>query len=116
MSGGAFDYDQYRINVVQQVIDIVDKIERYIGINGREKTKEEIEREYGRYSDWLNEYPEDRFYYKYPDEVIEKFKEGIELLKKAQIYAQRIDWLLSGDDGEESFLQRLEEDLKQNNS
>ena len=40
-------------------------------------------------------------------------KEGIEILKKAQIYAHRIDWLLSGDDGEESFLKRLEEDLNE---
>ena len=35
------------------------------------------------------------------------------LLKKATIYAQRIDWLVSGDDGEESFLSRLKEDLEQ---
>jgi len=37
--------------------------------------------------------------------------EGIELLKKAQIYAQRIDWLLSGDDGEDTFHKRLSQDL-----
>jgi hypothetical protein len=30
----------------------------------------------------------------------------------AQVYAHRVDWLLSGDDGEESFLRRLAEDLK----
>jgi hypothetical protein len=42
-------------------------------------------------------------------------KEGIEVLKRAQIYAQRIDWLLSGDDGEESFLKRLEKDLNELN-
>ena len=53
------------------------------------------------------------FHYKYPDEVIEKMKEGIEVLKRAQIYAQRIDWLLSGDDGEESFLRRLEDELNE---
>jgi hypothetical protein len=51
--------------------------------------------------------------YDYSDEVIMKFKEGIEALKKAYVYAQRIDWLLSGDDGEESFLRRLEEDLEE---
>jgi len=33
------------------------------------------------------------------------------VLRKAAIYAQRIDWLLSGDDGEESFLERLKEEL-----
>lgn len=32
-------------------------------------------------------------------------------MKQAEVYAQRIDWLLSGDDGEESFHERLKEDL-----
>ena len=43
-----------------------------------------------------------------------KVKEGIDILKRAFIYAQRIDWFLSGDDGEDSFLRQLEEDLKAN--
>jgi hypothetical protein len=105
MSGGAFNYDQYKIGY------IVEKIEDVINKNGREKTKEELKEEGWRDPDWYKKYPEDLFHYKYPDEVIEKMKEGIEVLKKAQIYAQRIDWLLSGDDGEESFLSRLEKDL-----
>jgi hypothetical protein len=29
----------------------------------------------------------------------------------AQIYAQRIDWLVSGDDNEDSFHKRLAKDL-----
>ena len=29
----------------------------------------------------------------------------------AEAYAQRVDWLVSGDDGEESFHERLKEDL-----
>jgi hypothetical protein len=29
----------------------------------------------------------------------------------AKIYAQRVDWFLSGDDGEETFHERLKEDL-----
>jgi len=40
-------------------------------------------------------------------------KEAVKALHIAQEYAQRVDWLLSGDDGEESFLSRLEENLKQ---
>ena len=51
--------------------------------------------------------------YQYPEEVTDKFKIAIYKLKEAYIYAQRIDWLLSGDDGEESFLERLEEELKE---
>lgn len=95
MSGGRFDYDQYRITTIAETIEsIIEK-------NGKPNPN------FGKHS-WENE-----FLYKYSDEVIAKFKEGVDLLKKAQTYAQRIDWLLSGDDGEETFLKRLEEDLKE---
>ena len=109
MSGGAFNYDQYKIGFM------VDQIEETVVKNGVEKTPEDLKNEGWRDPDWYKKYPEDLFHYKYPDEVIEKMKEGIEVLKRAQIYAQRIDWLLSGDDGEESFLRRLEEDLNELN-
>ena len=109
MSGGAFNYDQYQIGY------IVDEIEEVVLKNGAEKTPEELKNEGWRDPDWYKKYPEDKFHYQYPDEVIEKMKEGIEVLKRAQIYAQRIDWLLSGDDGEESFLKRLEKDLNELN-
>ena len=109
MSGGAFNYDQYKIGYM------VDQIEEVVVKNGVEKTPEDLKEEGWRDPDWYKKYPEDLFHYKYPDEVIEKMKEGIEALKRAQIYAQRIDWLLSGDDGEESFLRRLEEDLNELN-
>ena len=98
MSGGAFEYSQYKIGY------IADEVEQLIRKNGKEKTKEEMKDEGWRDPDWYEKYPEDKFHYKYPDEVIEKFKEGLEILRKAEIYAQRIDWLISGDDGEESFL------------
>jgi hypothetical protein len=94
---------------------MVDQIEEVVVKNGVEKTPEDLKEEGWRDPDWYKKYPEDLFHYKYPDEVIEKMKEGIEVLKRAQIYAQRIDWLLSGDDGEESFLRRLEEDLNELN-
>ena len=109
MSGGAFNYDQYKIGYM------VDQIEETVGKNGVEKTPEDLKNEGWRDPDWYKKYPEDLFHYKYPDEVIEKMKEGIEVLKRAQIYAQRIDWLLSGDDGEESFLRRLQEELNELN-
>ena len=49
--------------------------------------------------------------YKFPDDIIEEFKTGVDILKKAHVYAQRIDYLISGDDGEESFRKRLKEEL-----
>jgi hypothetical protein len=57
-------------------------------------------------------HPEDLNHYAYSDDVIEEFKKGLGVLRKAQVYAQRIDWLISGDDGEESFHKRLKEDLE----
>lgn len=105
MSGGAFNYDQYKIGY------IADIIEGTIVRNGVEKTPEELKQEGWRDPDWYKKYPEDLFHYKYPDEVIEKMKEAVKVLKIAQVYAHRVDWLLSGDDGEESFLRRLHEEL-----
>lgn len=106
MSGGAFEYNQYKIGY------IADQIEEVIVKNGVEKTPEDLKQEGWRDPEWYTKYPEDKFHYKYPDEVIEKMKEAVKALKIAQEYAQRVDWLLSGDDGEESFLSRLEENLK----
>ena len=107
MSGGAFNYKQYNISM------IADEIEQTIERSGRPKTKEELKDEsWGRDGSWYEKYPEDLNHYKYPDEVIEKFKEGVDILRKAHVYAQRIDWLISGDDGEESFHKRLKEDLE----
>ena len=37
---------------------------------------------------------------------------AIKYLKIAQIYTKRIEWLLSGDDGEDSFHERLREELE----
>lgn len=47
----------------------------------------------------------------YSEETIREFKECLECLNKSVIYAQRIDWLVSGDDGEETFHIRLAKDL-----
>ena len=48
----------------------------------------------------------------YSDPTIKDFRKGVELLKKARVYAHRIDWLMSGYDGEDNFHKNLEEDLK----
>lgn len=47
----------------------------------------------------------------YSPETIAEFKKGLELLKKAYVYAQRIDWLVSADDSEATFHERLKSDL-----
>jgi hypothetical protein len=81
MSGGHFGYEQYKIG------QIADEVLQLIVSN--------------------DEHPWRHF----SDATIEEFKRGLALLKVAQIYAQRIDYLVSGDDGEESFHARLKAEL-----
>lgn len=106
MSGGAFDYYQ------RQIEYIAEEIEQEIAKSGKPKTDRQL-REEGYYRDksWYEKYPEDLNHYKHRDDVIEEFKNGYIMLRKAYIYAQRIDWYLSGDDGDDSFLERLKEDM-----
>ena len=104
MSGGHWDYLQYRLT------DVSEDIEKLVEKNGQPKSAEELKEETWRDYGWYEQYPEDNFHYEYPEEVIEEFKKGAEIIKLAQIYMQRMDWLLSGDDGEESFLERLKQD------
>jgi len=105
MSGGTFEYSQYRIR------DIYEKIQRELDKMGKEKPKEEL---WGR-KEFYEEYPEEKYFIEYPKEVVKILEDGIRHLKLAEIYAQRIDWFLAGDDGEESLVKRLEEDLKDMN-
>lgn len=58
------------------------------------------------------EYEDGEYHPEYTNETIQIFKDGVKALRKAAIYADRIDWFLSGDDGEESLKERLEEELK----
>ena len=103
MSGGAFNYDQNRIESIHESIQSI------LDNQGKKKAKEDL----WMRQDYYNDYPEEMFGIVYPERVQEIFKEGINALKKAEIYAQRIDWYLSGDDGEDSFLSRLRSDLEE---
>ena len=84
MSGGHWEYLQYRF------FDVAEDVKKLIEKNGKEKTKEELKEESWRDNDWYEKYPEDKFHYKYPDEVIEEFKKGADAILKAQVYMQRI--------------------------
>lgn len=87
MSGGHFDYKQYHIDcIIEQLEQDLDKI-----------TNTE----------------EDSFYKEIPEDIVKKFKVGLDVLKAAKIYAQRIDYYMSGDDGEECFRRRLDEELRE---
>jgi hypothetical protein len=51
--------------------------------------------------------------YPYTPKTIAEFAKAVKALRVAKIYAQRVDWLLSSDDGQEQFYQRLKEELNQ---
>jgi hypothetical protein len=80
MSGGHFNYEQSRMLVIS------DLVHELIETNGK--------------NEWRN----------YSAKTIEEFKRCFDALNLAYIYAQRIDWLVSGDDSEETFLERLAEE------
>ena len=43
--------------------------------------------------------------------MLQEISNGLDYINLAGIYTQRLDWLFSGDDGEDSFFERLEEEL-----
>jgi|TARA_Y100000310_G_C20030429_1_gene511535 hypothetical protein len=45
-------------------------------------------------------------------EIKKRFAEAVETLRRGAKMAQRIDWLLSDDDGPETFLRRWKEELE----
>lgn len=90
MSGGTFDYSQYYLNT------IADTIQSVIDRNDDAS---------------LNEYGEP-IGRGYSAKTIKEFRKAVISLKRAEIYAHRIDWLLAGDDGEDTFHQRLALSLK----
>lgn len=83
MSGGRFSYDQCRIDY------IIDEIKQII--------RDDLEL--------------DAMDRRYSAATIRRFSEAINVLRRARVYAHRIDWLVSGDDGEDRFHQRLEREL-----
>jgi len=104
MSGGHFEYNQFKIR------DIADDIQTELDNQGKDIPEYEL----SYFADaYLEKYPEERYNRIYRKDVQEEFKKAIKVLRQAEIYAQRVDWYLSGDDGEDSFISRLKEDLEE---
>lgn len=85
MSGGHFGYEQHHIK------DIADEIARIV----KDEEKRDIT---------------DRYY---EQASIDAMKEAYKVLLKAEVYARRIDWLVSGDDSDETFAKRLHKELSE---
>ncbi len=93
MSGGHFDYVEHRIE------EAAREVERIIRVNG-------------------NTYPRDNYgepsrpEYHYPPDIIARFKEAALTLNRAAAMLRRVDYLICGDDGEESFRRRWVEEVE----
>lgn len=89
MSGGHFQYQQYQIQrIAEEIEELVDTND----CNDKNQWGDVIGNHYSR-------------------ETMREFDKAVELLKQAYVYVQRIDWLVSGDDGEDSFHSRLKSEL-----
>ena len=91
MSGGTFDYQQYRLQ------EIADEIEELI------KHNEDI----GYLTIGFDNVVQEKF----SPEIIERFKKGLYYARLAYIYIHRIDYLVEGDDSEESFKEKLDKEI-----
>ena len=107
MSGGFFDYKEWHINC------IAEQIEQEVILSGKPIPRKKWE--YWQ-MERFKEHPEEAVNYEFPEPVIRKMEEAIYALRAAAIYAKRVDYLISGDDGEESFISRIKEELDELNS
>jgi len=89
MSGGHFDYVQYKLE------DIADEIQKIVEENDSNEVNE-----------WGG-----RIGRNYNEETLYEFMIGVTFILAAATYIRRIDYLLSGDDGEDEFHARLTNDM-----
>lgn len=90
MSGGYFDYAQYKID------QIANDIEQLIIDNNSTKL-----------NDWGQ--PKGN---NFSEATIDEFHQALYVLRVAFLCAHRIDWLVSGDDSEGDFHARLAHDIE----
>jgi len=89
MSGGLIgEYAWFRIaEVVEEFDELLNKLNHGVG--------------------------SDEFWYNFSDETIVEIYKTRNILEEAAIRLKRVDYLLAGDDGEQSFHTRLREELIQ---
>ena len=116
----------YRFSSFESAVDYFTKCDRYQLLRGANRegetfvlyedvwTGQVYEVKSYTYEEYeLDENGEVPHFPDYSEETIKELRKGVDILKKAQVYANRIDWLMSGDDGEENFHKRLKEKLKE---
>lgn len=109
--------DHFESNYVYHIEDIADRIEDYLyGHELDESDVQDLIRDSFGDDDEPTEYAINHHHtmpncFGYRFLTLQELKRAVRYLRKAAIYAQRADYLLSGDDSEEAFQKRLRHDL-----
>lgn len=105
MSGGSMDYVAWKIRDAAQQIQ-------------HELADAELCRKSGRLYDVSKYYKDKNPEVSYlqsseelTDAVIKRLRDALICVRKAAIYAERVEWLTSGDDGHETFCMELDKQL-----
>lgn len=95
MSGGYFNSKQYNLDYISDEIEFLIKCwdNKSNPIAADNSTHEET------------------YVQHFEEKTINEFRTAVRCVRMAAVYARSIDYLLSGDDSEKSFHERLKEDL-----
>ena len=102
MNGGFFNYKEYVLDEVSSTLkNIIEE-------NGKPIPYEELDY-FDRQSQSQKKYEQNpRYRANHNDEILERFRTGLEIIKSATSFVHDLGYLLSGDIGEETFLKRTE--------
>lgn len=108
MSGGSMDYVGFKIEeAASYVAGEIKRIEKM--------GKRQISDEFRPCDIYIKEHP-DRPYFRTASglrrEALKRLRAAKETLEKAAVYAIRVEWLTSYDDGYDSFILRTDEELE----
>ena len=96
MSGGFFDYQQHRLE------DMANEIDKLIARNGA--PIEHVDDFEPRWSPTHHD--------SFPPDILARFRETARELRRVGDMLQRVDWLMSGDDSEDTFRQRWSKEVR----
>lgn len=87
MSGGFFDYQQHRFE------DMADQLDKLIARSGLPiEYDEDVDPKYAP-----------THHDSFPPDILARFRETAHELRRVGDMVHRVDWLVSGDDGEDTF-------------
>jgi len=103
MSGGSMEYVFSRIGYAAE--EVATEIEKMKKVALDEMWISPYYKKNYPDCDWINDPA------KLKERVLKHMQDALDTLRRAEVYARRVEWMTSGDDGYESFVLRTEEEL-----